>query len=81
MDKWWGFEKGDLVDIVIYDIDNPMKKIRTVKKLSRTGNSTSIFLDRPWGFSVNDVVVLRLEKHGYDYDAGSEAEKGDQGLS
>lgn len=79
IDKWWGFDKGDVVEIKLYDIDNPNKRIYATKKLCKTGNSLSIFVELAWGFEQNDIVILKLKAKDNN-DSGIEAEEEYQDL-
>ena len=86
-EKWWGFEKGEMVNVHVRRLDCKGPDINTVKKVCMLGNSLAIFLDRDLGFNVGDKIVIAMsrldanEGDGDDTDAGSGTEEEDKGLS
>jgi len=88
-EKWWGFQKGEMVNLRVRKQDGTGNDIRAVKKVCEIGNSYTIFLNREFGFEEGDVIIIEMSKlscntpmgETYEPDAGSKAEKADQGLS
>lgn len=80
-DKWWEFEKGDVVDVTVRSIDGEGRDIRAVKKVSIIGNSKTIFFEKAWGFVPGDVVVISITRNVRNNDPRSKAEEIDKELS
>lgn len=67
LDKEWGFNKGDIVDISIYNLYDPEDNRTTysaTKKLSKVGSGSAFYIDKIWGFVPGDEVVVKIRKKG-----------------
>lgn len=69
----WGFQAGDWVQIVLWPVDNPGKKIIVTKKLSPRGRGIGFYCSSKWGLRNGELVTYRMRKVDGS-DPGVEAE-------
>lgn len=71
----WGFKAGDWVEIQLWPVSNPHKKIITTKRLSPRGCGIGFYCSVKWGFKDNELITYRMRKvDGADPGVEAEAE-------
>lgn len=72
LDKWWGFKKGDIVEIRIIDPSDDVPYFIATKRVCITGNSTSVFLDKAWGYEGGEIVTIQVQKCDHSGSSGQD---------
>ncbi len=61
LDNQWGLKVETVLDLMIYDIDDPNHYVHIKKSVIRLGNSIGLYINKSYGFSKGDMVVIRAK--------------------
>ncbi len=74
LDNQWGLKAGVVLDLMIYDIDDPNHYAHIKKTIIRLGNSIGLYINKSYKFNKGDMVVIRakcLDNPAGDTDVGN----------
>lgn len=63
LNKEWGFEKGEIVDIVIYRTEElHPEPIYATCRVSAVNNSTLIYMLKDWNIRAGEMLTVKLRR-------------------
>lgn len=62
MEKEWGLKRGDLIEVTVWKINEPSRKVTGLKKVSMRGATAVFFCSKIWGFQAGDLVTYKVKK-------------------
>lgn len=73
MNKLWGLQPGDMVDITITNAENPAHRVVSTKKVSANKGCTLVYVNKDWGFRKGDTVQVEVQpREGFDRRVGNQ---------
>lgn len=72
IDKLWGFDKGDLVKVSVWETYPDAPKYTSIRKVGRTGSSARITIPKSWGIPGGTWVYYTVESFSVDGDGNTD---------